>query len=288
MKAFEDNVLKKLQEKKAAIELKKQEREAQDHERLVNPVFAMNKISRHITREDIPYIEKFLLPYDLSIDILFHAWEVKDGKDKLCHKLCGAFYGADCEICGQTPINQKKFRNCDPLASKVLLSFVLNNLGATWTDEETGKSFPMNPVKFQELPLEGKGMTTVIPPLRSANKLKHFESSYWVLLRGSGKNSDIPKGWATPEVLTEPEEVFDRLGREVSLDLPEYAVNFVNKITAIHEKQGKEAAKNELFRFLLTSFENGEEAAKIMNIEYPKREERPADSSKSSSEQLIS
>lgn len=214
--------------------------------------------------------------YELGWDMLIHPKNPET--DKLCNILCTAPFEEDCSVCNL---------GHEPKYVRVMLMFIFNTLGQTYTYTDTNgakKTIPLCPVQAVQIQADGKGGQLVLPMFKNFNKLKEFDKSIWVIRRENGPG----KGFTVPTTITE-EELLTRLGNQnISPNLPEYAQNWANTIKEIMEKHGKEKAKDEVFRFLATCFDNKEDIAKIKRIELPKKEQvEKKDTTNSSSADLI-
>lgn len=275
-----DKTNKKLEELKKKAQAKKdeanKEKEAKrEKDALTNPTFSMHSLKRLIIGADETYFTQPMHAYELASEMLIHP-KVKNekGEEKYAHVFCIDILTMDTDLASEHQCQHCKHEGYQfepkPVLGKV--DYVYNTIGdkRSFTGKDGSKvTYYLNPAQVVEIQSDGKGGSTVLPMFKTLAKDKLYEKKIWGIRRESGKpdSNGVPRGggFVAPEIVDE-EELITRLGKEgVTIGLPEYAQKWADSIKEIHEKQGEAAAKDEVFRYILTSFDNAEEVVEIIN-----------------------
>lgn len=295
MSSYEENLNKKLQERRKQLEDAKQskilEKQAEREKRaLTNPELSMHKLKRLVLSEDELF---FVLPmhdYELGWDVLVHTHKTTgdNGKDKYSHIMCTDPLVEDsCQWCKlamkemapkEDGGEKRAFSQYDPRHLKSFVMYVFNKVGAkrTFTGKEgEDVTYFINPSAVVEIQAEGKGKDNVLSIFKTFSKNKMFESAIWGVRREPGImiNGRKRSGAFAPVTTFTEEELLEKLGREgIEAKLPESAQAWADKIKAIKDQS---QAREEVFRYIITAFDNSDEIAKIKQIELPTKEEKP-------------
>lgn len=290
MSDYESNVAKKLEEKRKAIEAKKQARQQERNEeqtkRQSNPLFSMLKLRRLVISADVDYYFLAMHDYELGWDLLVHSSKLNEqGKKVYCHRLCeDPFEEGTCKICKDLDNGTVSGFEFEPMYLRGIVGYVFNTIGEKreFEVEVSGTKdkvvYFVNPAQVIEIQADGKGGSNILPLFKTLNKKKLFEGSIFSIRRDVGipdaRGIKRGGGYNQAPVLVEPEDLLDNLGRQgIEANLPEYAQKWSDRIKEM-SAESKQKAKDEVFRFMLTSFENAEEIAAIKRIELPKKEQK--------------
>ena len=283
--SYQDNLqakrqaqLEKIQANKKAAEVKKEE--DRETKNLTNPNFSMHKLKRAVISYDQI---QYCLPmhsYKLSWSTLVHSH--KNERGWTVHINCTDLYRmGSCEFCKMTGYQY------EPKEIRMGIFYVFNTIGEkrSFEKEENGVNktitYFLNPAQVVEISEEGSGKD-VVKYLDNMDKEGLFVKKTWqILLKkgtakqdAAGKTRYTGRGFDLPESISE-EDLVARIGKEgFEPGLPEYAKNWSMMINEIQATKGEEAARQEVFRYMITSFDNAAEVAELTGMELPQKPER--------------
>jgi len=289
MTDYENNLMKKIEEKRRQLESirksKQEQRDAEKEEKAItNPNFSMHKLGRLILSADENFYMAPLHSYDLAWDMLVHTHKVKsNGKDKLAHTICtDQFEDGSCELCKTyeklLESNSKNAWEFNSRHVKAMVMYIYNTIGSkrTFTGESGDQvTYYLNPVQVVEIPADGKGKDCILSLFETYDQDSMFISKIWAVRRKAGTKDarGITRGGGyEPAKTVKEDQLLEALGKEgISAALPEYTKQWVDKIKGTY-KSSKTKAKDEVLRYILTSFDNGEQIAKYMKVELPQKD----------------
>lgn len=157
----------------------------------------------------VPYLIKFLHPFNKGFDVKVHLTKGKNS----CHELCREHYNEECPICLMDNPDYEGSK-CFPMTVRCMIGWVLNDVDQSF-EVKLGNRTEIRKkkaLKLIEIPT-GKNELN-LSTFQEANRMGYFENVFWRIERIKGEGFQSPKS-----VL--PEEVPGLLGREVSLRIPE-------------------------------------------------------------------
>lgn len=294
MSSYEENLQKKIADKRKQIEeARKQKSEERvverDKKAVANPSLSMHKLMRMILREDETFICLPMHSYDYAWDMLVHTPKItnEEGKDRYSHIMCtDPFEENSCKWCRLAEKDLatkeeggegKSWSQYDPRHLVGMVMYVLNSVGSKRTfkgRDGEDVTYYLNPAQVVEIQGDGKGKDNVLSTFKTFEKNKMFESVIWGIRREPGiiVKGKKRSGSLVPVTTFSEEEVMEKLGTEgMEAKLPESAQAWADSIKAIKDKN---KAKDEVFKYIITSFDNAAEIAKIKRIELPQKVEK--------------
>jgi hypothetical protein len=244
---------------------------------LKNPRYGMWDLWRMMFTSNVTFYFRPMHDFDLAWELLVH---IKDPITKqIIHEFClkSLDINNPCQHCDNGD---------EPKWVFALIGLNYNSLGVPveFPDRQTGRPVKIlrNPVQVVEIAGDGTGGKNVIPFFTSMNKLKVFATSIFKILRVG----EAGGGFRQPTPVS-PDDLANEIGREgFTADLPEFAQSWIDKVADM-AKTSKAKAKDEVLRYILTAFTNGEEVAKIKKLEIPRKPVKQEETQKKSEDQLV-
>ncbi len=268
---------------KEKIEAKKEEvkvTKESDKEKKALTSQSMHKLRKAVISYDHM---QYILPmhsFKLAWSTLVHSH--KNEKNWTSHIMCSDLFKPNsCEHC------RKEGWEFEPREVKTFVGYCFNTVGEkrSFNKVEDGVektiTYFLNPAQVIELPARGDG-EHILKTFDMYEKDKLFTQKIWgiYLKKGeqttnaAGKTKWVGRGFELPETVT-PEEMVEKLGKEgFEPCLPSFAQKWASEIAEIYKTKGEDAARDEVFRYILPSFDNAQDIADIKGIDLPQKPER--------------
>lgn len=278
---YQDNIQKKIAEQKNRLDNKRDENkkervEEKSRKAITNPNHSMHKLQRLVIGADMDIFTRPMHEYKLASEILIHTSRKNEkNEDKYCHNFC-----IDVLVMGTNLENEYSCPSCGlegykfegkPIMAKV--DYVYSTIGTKRTfigKEGETVTYYVNPSQVVEIQSDGNGGKVVLPLFDTYDQDGLYAKKNWSINRAAGTKGADGKtrggGWVnTPKTISDTDLVAKLNLEGVTADLPLYAQAWTDGIKKIQEEKGDQAAKDEVFRYILTSFDNAAQVVEITN-----------------------